>query len=66
MPWVLHRRLVTCQDDLLTRLVKVVEYVERRYPASLFLAGKLMNVINDQHVNHLVEVEKIILVIVPD
>jgi hypothetical protein len=45
--------------------MEMIENVEESI-LGLLLPCKLMNVINDEHVNHLVEVEEIILVIVPD
>ena len=63
-PLKLNRRFVTGQYQLLARLVEVVEYVEECV-LRLLLAGKLVDVINNQNVNHLVKMEKVVLVVVP-
>ncbi|MCK7531591.1 MAG: hypothetical protein MZV63_11445 [Marinilabiliales bacterium] len=65
IPCKLNRRLVACEYELFSRLMEVIEYVEESILCLLF-AGKLMNVINDQHIDHLVEMKEIILVVVPD
>ena len=54
----LHGRLVRSEDQLLARQLEVVEDVEERVLRTR-LARQLLNVVDDQHVDHLVEVDEI-------
>ena len=57
------RELVACDDDLLVVLLQVVEDVEKHILCAGF-PRKELNVVDDEHINHLVEVDEIRAVVV--
>ena len=60
----LHRRLVTGQDNLLARLVKVVEDVEE-YVLGFLLSAEELNVVHNEDIHQLVEVREVVDAVVP-
>jgi hypothetical protein len=60
-----HRRLIGSDNQLLSVLVKMVENMEENI-LSFFLIGKVVNIVNQQHIYHLIEMDKVVLTVVSD
>ena len=54
----LHRWLIRCKDELLTRKLEVVEDIKEGVLRTC-LTRKLLDVINDKNIDHLIEVDEV-------